>query len=67
MEFKTGPPPSTDGLWTARDVARYLRVSQSWCYRAAESGLLPHRRIGALLRFVPDEVKAFVDPAANRK
>ena len=46
-------------LWDANDVARYLKVSRSWVYRAAESGALPHLRVGALLRFLPGAVRAF--------
>jgi hypothetical protein len=30
-----------DGLWDAKDVAQYLKVSRSWVYHRAESGLLP--------------------------
>lgn len=46
-------------LWDASDVARYLKVSRSWVYHRAESGLLPCLRIGALLRFEPAKVKDF--------
>lgn len=48
-----------DSLWTAGDVARYLRVSKSWVYHRAESGELPHLRVGALLRFESDAVRAY--------
>lgn len=47
------------GLWNANDVAGYLKVSRSWVYHRAESGELPCVRIGGLLRFVPDEIRAF--------
>jgi excisionase family DNA binding protein len=46
-------------LWDARDVARYFGASRSWVYHQAESGMLPHVRIGGLLRFHPDEIRAF--------
>jgi excisionase family DNA binding protein len=48
-----------DALWDANDVARYLKVSRSWVYHRAESGLLPHLRIGGLLRFAPDEIRHY--------
>ena len=48
-----------DGLWDAMDVARYLKVSRSWVYQKAEAGLLPFLRIGGLLRFEPDDVRAW--------
>ena len=51
---------STEELWDANDVARYLKASRSWVYHQAEAGKLPHLRVGALLRFDPEAVKAFV-------
>jgi len=48
-----------DGLWDANDVARYLKVSRSWVYHRAEAGELPHLRVGGLLRFDADVVRAF--------
>ena len=41
------------------DVARYLKVSRSWVYHRAEAGQLPHPRVGGLLRFDADVVRAF--------
>jgi excisionase family DNA binding protein len=55
---RTTPSP-LDGLWDANDVARYLKVSRSWVYHRAEAGQLPHRRIGGLLRFDADAIRAF--------
>ena len=56
---QANPLPENDALWDATDVARYLKVSRSWVYRAAEAGNLPHLRVGALLRFVPENIRAF--------
>lgn len=47
------------GLWDSSDVARYLKVSRSWVYHRAEAGLLPYLRLGGLLRFDPDTIRAF--------
>jgi excisionase family DNA binding protein len=47
-------------LWSADDVANYLKTSRSWVYHRAELGLLPHVRIGRLLRFHPSEIRACV-------
>ena len=56
-----------ESLWTAADVARFLRASQSYVYKAAEAGRLPCIRIGAMLRFDPRAIQAFVGGgAANR-
>jgi excisionase family DNA binding protein len=57
---------STDDLWDANDVARYLKASRSWVYHQAEAGKLPHLRIGALLRFDPAKVKAFAHGDSER-
>lgn len=50
---------SDDALWTVHDVARYLKASRSWVYHRAESGELPCLRVGGLLRFDPDAIRAF--------
>jgi len=53
-------PPATpaNGLWDARDVATLLKTSRNWVYLQAELGKIPCVRIGALLRFDPEKVKA---------
>jgi excisionase family DNA binding protein len=53
------PPVYHDGLWDANDVARYLKVSRSWVYNRAESGLLPCFRVGGLLRFDAESVRTY--------
>ncbi len=49
----------TSPLWTASDVARYLRSSLSFVYKVSETGKLPCLRVGAMLRFDPEVVRAF--------
>lgn len=56
---KDTPADPADELWDAKDVARYLKASRSWVYQRAEAGLLPCLRMGGLLRFEPDTVRAF--------
>jgi excisionase family DNA binding protein len=53
------PSRQDEGLWDARDVARYLKVSRSWVYQHAEDGTLPSVRIHGLRRFVPEQIRAF--------
>lgn len=48
-----------EARWDANDVAAYLKVSRSWVYQRADSGELPCVRIGALLRFDPDAIRAY--------
>jgi excisionase family DNA binding protein len=46
-------------LWTVAEVAAYLRVSRSWVYHRAAAGLLPCMRVGALVRFEPETIRAY--------
>jgi excisionase family DNA binding protein len=52
--------PSFEALWTADDVAAYLKVSRSWVYQHAASGDLPCLHVGGLRRFDPAAVRARV-------
>lgn len=58
-------PVPIESLWTVAQVAAYLSVSRSWVYQHAADGTLPCRRLGALLRFVPEEIRAFAASAAS--
>lgn len=51
-----------DSLWTVEDVAAYLKTSRSWVYTkvAAVNGI-PALRVGGLLRFKPNVVRAWAD------
>jgi excisionase family DNA binding protein len=51
-------PLRTESLWDANDVAKYLKVSRSWVYQRAESGLLACIRVGGLVRFDPEKIRA---------
>lgn len=53
-------PAGHEPLWTAKDVADYLRLSISWVYHRAASGDLPCRRVLGNLRFCPAEIRAYV-------
>jgi excisionase family DNA binding protein len=53
-------------LLKSAEVAERLSVSRSWVYSAASDGRLPSIRLGGPdgpLRFVPDEVEAWIDRA----
>ena len=56
-ESERQPQASEHELWTAAEVAPYLKTSRSWVYQHAASGRIPCRRVGALLRFEPNEVQ----------
>lgn len=46
-------------LWDAKDVATFLKASRSWVYLKTNSGELPHRRMGGLIRYEPEVIKAY--------
>jgi excisionase family DNA binding protein len=54
------PLNAEEALWDVADVASYMRVSKSWVYQATASARFPCVRIGALLRFEPETVRAWV-------
>ena len=62
----TSDMPNRPGLWDARDVASYLKVSRSWVYHRAEAGEIPCLKIGGLLRFDPQAIHAFARGEAVR-
>lgn len=41
-------------------AAEYLGMSVRWVYGATASGLLPCRKVGRKLRFLPSELEAWV-------
>ena len=55
-----------ENLWTVTEVAAFLRSSTSWVYKAAEKGELPCIRLGAMLRFDPQAIRALVAAAGQR-
>lgn len=55
--------PVDEHFWTVKDVASYLQASESWVRHAAAAGRLPYRKIGGLLRFLPEEIKDLVEKA----
>ncbi|HEY3449907.1 MAG TPA: helix-turn-helix domain-containing protein [Myxococcales bacterium] len=55
-----------DDLWTVKRAAKYLGKGEFWVYRQAEAGLLPYRRIGRTLRFIPAELRAWVEQAPGK-
>ncbi len=50
---------SRDPLWTAAEVAAFLRVSLSMVYKLRREGKLQAIQVGSLYRFNPHHVCAF--------
>ena len=56
------PQPVDEDLWLPERAAQFLGMSIHWVYRTAERGeLSPYRKIGSRLRFVPAEIRAWVN------
>lgn len=49
---------STEALWDANDVANHFKCKRKTVYNMAEDGRLPCVRIGGLLRFDPEKIRA---------
>ena len=50
-----------NGFLTIGEVAERLKVSPSWIYKKCKAGIIPHVRIGGLVRFVDRDVDAWVN------
>jgi excisionase family DNA binding protein len=59
MDSQSAPLKPVEPLWTAEDVAAYLRVSLSMVYKLRREGRLPSVAVGALYRFNAEDVRAF--------
>jgi excisionase family DNA binding protein len=51
---------ASEALWTAEEVAAFIKCSVSYVYKSAERGELPCVRVGRMLRFKPEAVRALV-------
>lgn len=52
-------PLPFENLWDVDDVKLFTKGSRSWVYKMAASGELPCLRLGGLLRFEPEAVRAW--------
>lgn len=50
-----------ESLWTWREVAAFLRIGRNAVYDLAARGELPSLRVGSRIRFVPAEVRAWLE------
>ncbi len=46
-------------LMTAQELSKLLKASQMWPYRTAKKGLIPHYRMGDLVR--EEEEKRYIE------
>ncbi len=60
----TGSPNET--LWKVIEVAEFLRLTDRAIYNLVGDAAIPHVRIGTRLRFVPRDIKAWVESQSTR-
>jgi len=46
---------------TAEELAKELDLSQSWVYKKVKTGIIPHVRIGSVVRFVREDIQRWID------
>lgn len=51
---------SDDGVWDAKDVGRYLKLSRSSVYDLSDKGVIPCHYLGSRRRYVPAEIRALL-------
>jgi len=56
---------SHEGLWATKELARFLGCSERHVMRLRQEGL-PTIRIGAMVRYVPERVMAWLDWRGGR-
>jgi excisionase family DNA binding protein len=49
-----------DGLWTVKELARYLSMSERWVHERTRRDEIPCYRLGTALRFDPQEVHGWM-------
>ncbi len=48
------------GLWTVRELAEFLGMSERWVHERTRRDEIPCHRLGTALRFDPNEVQAWL-------
>ena len=50
-----------DGILTATEVAERLRVSMPWLYKKIKAGVIPHLKVGGVIRFRESDLNNWMD------
>ena len=48
------------GLWTVRELAEFLGMSERWVHERTRHDEIPCHRLGTAIRFDPDEVQGWL-------
>ena len=52
--------PLGEALWDVRGLAAYLNVSTSWVYQRVATRTIPCVHLGAAVRFIPEDIRAWL-------
>ncbi|HYI02846.1 helix-turn-helix domain-containing protein [Hyalangium sp.] len=52
--------PLVEALWDVRGLAAYLNVSTSWVYQRVATRTIPCVHLGAAVRFIPEDIRAWL-------
>jgi excisionase family DNA binding protein len=50
-----------DSILTLKQVAEMLQVSEGWLYKKARAKIIPHIRIGGMIRFTKMDIDDWMD------
>lgn len=59
-------PRPVGGLLAAAEVAELLGVDETWVYRAARRGEIPHLRLGKYVRFRREDIDEWIASRVRR-
>jgi len=59
--YPDAPLPPDEDLWDVRRAAGYLGMSVHWVYKAVERERIPHTMIGSRVRFIPKDLRLWVE------
>lgn len=67
MQMQNYIVPEQDVFITAKDLANWLRISESKVSRMVKNDELPHHHIGKSLRFCISDIRDYLKKHRNRK
>ena len=50
-----------NGYLTLGEAAKIMRVSTAWLYRKCKAGIVPHIRIGGMIRFTRKDIDTWIN------
>lgn len=53
--------PNGNGYLRIPEAAKIMRVSKTWLYKKAKAGIIPHIRVGGIIRFTRKDIEIWMD------